>query len=96
MGSDFDPGRERAQIGPLQEVDPVVERGMGVGLADEDEAKAVQEGAPAKRLVGIDVVAQQDGLERRVLGSRAPGPARPARAETLSTRPAVNTVNIIL
>jgi hypothetical protein len=42
VGADFDPGRERAQTGPLQEADPVVERGVGAGLADEEEVKTVQ------------------------------------------------------
>src|SRR6266481_9364321 len=41
---------------------------MGVGLADEDKMKAVQEGAPAKRLAGVKVIAQEGGLERSVLG----------------------------
>ena len=68
VGPDFDARVYGAQLGPLQQVDPVVERGMGVGLADEDEVKAVQQGAPAKGLMGVNVIAQQDGPQRRVLG----------------------------
>jgi len=68
VGADLDPRRDGAQVRPLQQVDPVVERGVGVRLADEDKVKALQLGAPAKGLVGVNVVAQQDGLERRVLG----------------------------
>jgi hypothetical protein len=41
---------------------------MGFGLADEDKVKAMQLGAPAKRLVGVNVVAQEDGPERSILG----------------------------
>jgi hypothetical protein len=53
VGSDFEAHRYGAQLGPPQQVNPVVERGMGVRLADEDEMKVVQEGAPAKGLVGV-------------------------------------------
>jgi hypothetical protein len=41
---------------------------MGIGLADKDEVEVVQEGTPAKGLMGVEVVAQQGGLERGVSG----------------------------
>src|ERR1035437_1098613 len=41
---------------------------MGVGLANKDEVEVVQQGAPAKGLMGVEVVAQQGGLERRASG----------------------------
>ena len=44
------------------------ERGMGVGRADEESVRAVQEGAPGKGLMGVKVIAQQNGPQRRVLG----------------------------
>jgi hypothetical protein len=31
---------------------------VGVGLANEDEVKAVEQGLPAKGLVGVQVIAQ--------------------------------------
>jgi hypothetical protein len=43
----------------MQQIDPVVEGGVGVRLTDKDEIKAVQQGAPAKRLVAIKVIPQQ-------------------------------------
>jgi hypothetical protein len=42
--SDFDPRRYSAQLRPLQQMDPAIERGVGVGFADKDEVKAVQQG----------------------------------------------------
>ena len=68
MGADFDPRLERAQLRSLQQIDPVVKCNMGVRLADEDEVKAMQLGAPARGLVGVNVVAQEDGPQRSVLG----------------------------
>src|SRR5204862_8163527 len=55
-------------VGPLQKCDAIIEGGVGVGLADEDKVEVVQEGAPAKGLVGVNVVAQQGGAQRSVLG----------------------------
>jgi hypothetical protein len=66
---DFDPRGEGAQVRPLQQMDPLVEGGMGVGLADKDKVKAVQPGASTKGLVGIDVIAQENGSQGSVLGS---------------------------
>src|SRR5664279_4801723 len=41
---------------------------MGVGLADKDEVEVVQQSAPAKGLMGVEVVAQQGGLEWGISG----------------------------
>jgi len=55
-------------VGCLQEVDPVVKGGMGIWLADKDEVEVVEQGASAKGLMGVEVIAQQGGLERGVSG----------------------------
>jgi hypothetical protein len=67
VGSDFDPFLDRAQFWALQEVDPVIERRVGVRLANNDEVKALPQGAPAKGLVGVNVIAQQDGSQWSIL-----------------------------
>src|SRR5436309_2731299 len=69
MGSDFDARRYSAQLGSLQQIDPVIQSAVSIGLADKEEVKAVQQGASAKGLVGVNVIAQQDGPEGSVLGS---------------------------
>lgn len=38
---------------------PFVKVGMGIGFTDEDEMKAVEQGAAAEGLVGVEVVAQE-------------------------------------
>src|ERR1017187_3917882 len=46
----------------------MVKGGMGVGLADKDEVEVVPQRAATKGLMGVEVVAQQGGLERGVSG----------------------------
>lgn len=50
----------------LEEVNPIGEGFMGVGLADKDEVQAVEQGATAGGLMGLEVVTQQSGLERGI------------------------------
>ncbi len=47
----------------LQEVDPVVESLMRIGLAGINKVEVVEKGLSADGLMGIEVVAQQGGLQ---------------------------------
>src|ERR1035441_7586875 len=67
---------DRAQIGAgPQEVDPVVEGLVGVGLADEEEVAVVQERAPAEGLMGVEMVGQEGDGTRVIAGGVVLQPA---------------------
>lgn len=52
-----------------EKVDPVVEGLVRLGFADKNEMETQKEAAPAGGLMGIEVVAEQGGLETRIGGS---------------------------
>jgi hypothetical protein len=62
-GAHFDAGFDDAKLRSLQRIDVVVERRVRVGFTNKKEVKVVQESAPAKGLVSVEVVAQEGGFE---------------------------------
>jgi hypothetical protein len=67
---------DRAQIGAgPEEVDPVVEGLVRVGLADEQEVAVVQERAPTEGLMGVEIVAQEGEGARVIAGGMVLQPA---------------------
>src|SRR4029434_206677 len=49
----------------LPKCKPLRERGMGVGLARQDEVKALLQGQRTKRLLTVEIIAQYGHLMRR-------------------------------
>ena len=57
------PFEQRQILADFQEVDPVVEGFVGIGFADVDKMKAIEQGLSAEGLVGVNVIAEQGGLQ---------------------------------
>lgn len=77
------PQAKRAGWQPSQAVDgchPLVQRGVGIGLANEDEVEFRSQQRGPKRLMGVQVIAQRRDSFARQMGAMACQPA-PGRVE---------------
>ena len=64
LGTVLDTHFEQRQIlAPGQKIDPVVEGLMGIGFADVDKMKVVEQGLSAEGLMGVNIIAEQGDLQ---------------------------------
>jgi hypothetical protein len=59
----------------LEEVDPLVKRGVGLRLADKQIVEAVEPRAAAEGLMGVEIVAQQRDGPVKIAGGVGLQPA---------------------